>query len=36
LLLAGSIVLGAVLAIATIRYAQPWVHWFAVNQGGDG
>jgi hypothetical protein len=27
LLLAGSIVAGAVLAIATVRYAQPWVHW---------
>lgn len=31
LLLAGSIVAGAILAIATIRYAQPWVHW----SGGD-
>jgi hypothetical protein len=29
LLLAASIVAGAVLAIATVRYAQPWVHWFA-------
>ncbi len=28
LLLAGSIVAGAVLATATVRYAQPWVHWF--------
>jgi hypothetical protein len=27
LLLAGSIVAGAILAIATARYAQPWVHW---------
>jgi len=36
LLLAGSIVLGAVLAIATIRYAQPWVHWLGTNHGGDG
>jgi hypothetical protein len=35
LLLAGSIVLGAVLAIATVRYAQPWVHFFAF-QGPDG
>jgi len=26
LLLASSIVVGAVLAIATVRYAQPWVH----------
>jgi hypothetical protein len=29
LLLAGSIVVGAILAIATVRYAQPWVHFFA-------
>jgi hypothetical protein len=37
LLLAGTIVAGAVVAIATIRYAQPWVHWFAANaHGGDG
>ncbi len=37
LLLAATIVAGAVLAIATARYAQPWVHWFAANQhGGDG
>jgi hypothetical protein len=31
LLLAASIVAGAILAIATVRYAQPWVHW----SGGD-
>lgn len=36
LLLAGSIVAGAVLAIATIRYAQPWLDWIAVHRGGDG
>jgi len=37
LLLAGTMVLGAVLAIATVRYAQPWAHWFSVNHhGGDG
>lgn len=35
LLLAGSIVVGAILAIATVRYAQPWVHFLA-SQGGDG
>jgi len=29
LLLATTIVAGAVLALATVRYAQPWVHWFA-------
>jgi hypothetical protein len=26
-LLAGAIVAGVILAIATFRYAQPWVHW---------
>jgi hypothetical protein len=31
LLLAASIVAGAILAIATVRYAQPWVH----GAGGD-
>lgn len=36
LLLAGSIVAGAILALATVRYAQPWVHWFGVTHGGDG
>jgi hypothetical protein len=35
-LLAGSVVVGAIVAIATIRYAQPWVHWFGANHGGDG
>jgi hypothetical protein len=34
-LLAGSIVAGAILAIATVKYAQPWVHWFAFSHG-DG
>jgi hypothetical protein len=29
LALAATIVVGAVLAAATIRYAQPWVHFFA-------
>jgi hypothetical protein len=36
LLLAGTIVAGAVLAVATVRYAQPWVHWFAGGRGGEG
>jgi uncharacterized protein (DUF983 family) len=37
LLLAGTIVAGAIVAIATVRYAQPWVHWFAAHHGhGDG
>ena len=35
LLLAGSIVAGAILAIATVRYAQPWVHFMGFNHG-DG
>jgi hypothetical protein len=35
-LLAGTIVAGAILALATVRYAQPWVHWFAGRHGGDG
>jgi hypothetical protein len=25
--LAASIVAGAILAVATVGYAQPWVHW---------
>jgi hypothetical protein len=37
LLLAGAIVLGAILAVATIQYAHPWVHWMAGHAGsGDG
>jgi hypothetical protein len=36
LLLAATIVAGAVLAIATVRYAQPWVHWLGSGHGGDG
>jgi hypothetical protein len=28
-LLAASIVAGAILAVATVGYAQPWVHWVA-------
>ena len=34
LLLAATIVAGAVLAIATVRYAQPWVHFFAGHEDG--
>jgi hypothetical protein len=34
-LLAGALVLGAILAVATIRYATPWVHW-ADSVRGDG
>jgi hypothetical protein len=36
LLLAGSLVAGAILAIATIRYAQPWLHWLGSHRGHDG
>jgi hypothetical protein len=36
LLLGGTIVGGAVLAIATVRYAQPWVHWFGANHDNGG
>ena len=37
LLLAGTIVAGAILAIATIRYAQPWAQWMSSFHGrGDG
>jgi hypothetical protein len=36
LLLAGALVAGAILAIATVRYAQPWVSWIAVHRGHDG
>jgi hypothetical protein len=36
LLLAATIAAGAVLAIATVRYAQPWVHWFGGAHGGEG
>jgi hypothetical protein len=35
-LLVGSIVAGAVLAAVTVRYGQPWVHWFAARHHGDG
>jgi hypothetical protein len=36
LLLAGTLVAGAILAIATVRYAQPWVHWIATHHSHDG
>ena len=32
-LLAGSIVAGTILAITTIQYAQPWIHWIAAFRG---
>lgn len=36
LLLAASLVAGAVLAVATVRYAQPWTHFLATHHGHDG
>jgi hypothetical protein len=36
LLLAGALVAGAILALATIRYAHPWVHWIGTRHGHDG
>ena len=35
-LLAGALVLGVVLALFTVRYAQPWVHWVGLFAGNDG
>jgi hypothetical protein len=35
-LLAGALVAGVILAIATVRYAHPWVHWAAAFHGHDG
>jgi hypothetical protein len=34
-LVAGALVAGVILAVATVRYAQPWVHWAAVFHGHD-
>jgi hypothetical protein len=36
MLLAGALVAGAILAVATLRYAQPWEHWLALFGGEDG
>ncbi len=36
LLLVGSLAAGLVLALATVRYAQPWVHWIALHRHRDG
>jgi len=35
-LLAGTLVAGLILALATIRYAQPWLHFIAASGGHDG
>ena len=36
LLVALALVAGAVLAISTVHYAQPWVDWIATRHGHDG
>jgi hypothetical protein len=36
LLLALALVAGAVLAISTVHFAQPWVDWIATHHGHDG
>lgn len=36
LVLAGTVIVGAILAIATVRYAQPWVHWIAAHEDRAG
>lgn len=34
-LLAASIVAGTILAVTTLQYAQPWLHWIATFRGHD-
>jgi len=34
--LAGALVAGAILAVATFQYAQPWTHWLATHHHHDG
>lgn len=36
LLVAGAVVAGAILAIATVPYLHPWTHWVAAFHGHDG
>jgi hypothetical protein len=36
LLVLASLVTGVVLALATVRYAQPWTHWLALHHHRDG
>jgi hypothetical protein len=36
MLLAGGVVAGAILAVATTRYAGPWLHWATTFRGHDG
>ena len=35
-LVAGALVAGVILALATLRYAQPWRNWIAAFHGHDG
>jgi len=35
LALAGSLVLGTVLAVATVKYAHSWEHWISARHGHD-
>jgi hypothetical protein len=35
-LVAGAVVAGAILALATLQYTHPWVHWVAAFHGHDG
>ncbi|HVS84927.1 MAG TPA: hypothetical protein VHD91_04795 [Gaiellaceae bacterium] len=34
--LGGALVLGLVLAVATVKYAHPWEHWLSAGHRGDG
>jgi hypothetical protein len=34
-LVAGVVVVGAVLAVTTVRFAHPWTHWVATFQGDN-
>ncbi|MBX5473802.1 MAG: hypothetical protein IRZ20_02160 [Thermoleophilia bacterium] len=36
LALVGATAAGVVLAVATLRYAHPWLHWLAAHGGDDG
>jgi len=36
LLLAATLVAGAILAVATVHYAQPWLHWISIHHSQDG
>jgi hypothetical protein len=34
-LVAGGLVAGAILALVTLRYGQPWLQWLATFHGHD-